>query len=1019
MNHPFAPARIPLFTVGMLVVAVSSCVVLELLSSPNPPGLHTVLDTTMFVLSGLLALLFSEIGARSRDPFARWIGISFGLASLCEFIHTIVSIDWSGPLAHLTQAVGIGGPSTWPVPAHLLPIGIGFSLWLKRQSVSRRIGLAMILTTLTVGLFMSFRLLPAYSAPGWFGITRPTLIVAPLLCGLVGVFCRGQQAKDRTLPLLSVMAAILFLAHTAMLYSRSPHDAQAMLAHLGTVGAYLFVLLSLMYMASTDIVERTRAEERFRGLMEAAPDALVVVNHEGKIVLINTQAENLFGYESGQILGKDIEMLLPDRFRERHQHHRINFFTEPRVRPMGAGLELYGQHKDGHEFPVEISLSPLETDAGVLVSSAIRDITSRKQIEAALRLSEEKFRLLISGVTDYSIITLDRAGYITTWNAGAEKITGYKALEITGHHFSEFYQAEDVQQGKPAHELKMAEQEGRSEDEGWRVRKDGSRFWANVNITALRDDKGLLFGFGKITRDMTARRRAEQKFSGLLEAAPDAMVVVDHGGRMVLVNAQAEKLFGYGREELVGNLIEMLIPERYRGKHAGHRGNFFSDARTRPMGIGLELFGLHKDGREFPVEISLSPLETEEGQFVSSAIRDITERKKAEALLRLSEERRRLIVETALSAFVAMDSQGKIVDWNRQAELIFGWPREEAMGQPMIDLIVPPEHREEHTRGVQRFLATGDGPMLNRRIETVALHRDGHQVPVELTIAPLQWSNRYTFNAFIQDISMRKHAEEDIRKRTDELAAANAGLAAANKELEAFTYSVAHDLRAPLRHVLGYSKVLTEDFGSSLSSEGQECVRDISRSAEHMSHLIDDLLALARIGRQELAISLTGLASIINEVREDLVHDALDRDIQWKVGDLPFVECDRGLIKQVFVNLLSNAIKYTRPRHPALIEIGHKTEDGQFVFFVRDNGVGFNMKYADKLFGVFQRLHRREDFEGTGVGLATVQRIIYKHGGHIWAEAEMNKGATFYFTLSTSPRRDSTEPANTAEVRNG
>jgi PAS domain S-box-containing protein len=499
-----------------------------------------------------------------------------------------------------------------------------------------------------------------------------------------------------------------------------------------------------------EVTERKSAEERFRGLLESAPDAIVIASEGGRIHLVNAQTESLFGYSRDEMIGKPIEILVPERHRERHGAHREAYEQGPRTRPMGPGLDLYGRRKDGSEFPTAISLSPVGQGRDFVIFADIRDITEQRATMDALHRSNEIFRHIVEGAQDYAIFMLDTDGSVVSWNTGAERITGYSASEVVGKHFSLFYSPEDIARGKPQKNLEQAIANGRVEDEGWRVRKDGSRFWDDTVITALYDPKGRLRGFSKVTRDLTERRAVEEKIANL-----------------------------------------------------------------------------------------------------------------------------------------------------------------------------------------------------NRDLE--------------------------------------RH---------------NTQLTSVNHELEAFSYSVSHDLRAPLRAMDGFSGAVLEGYAGRLDAQGRDYLQRIRAASQRMGQLIDDLLRLSRISRSELHCAEINLSELARELIADYRLREPGRAVEVMIEPDMRAQADANLMRIMLDNLLGNAWKFTGRCERARIEFGHMDKDGTIVMFVRDNGVGFDMSYADKLFGAFQRLHGREEFEGTGIGLATVQRIVHRHGGRVWAEAEVERGATFYFVLS-------------------
>ena len=513
------------------------------------------------------------------------------------------------------------------------------------------------------------------------------------------------------------------------------------------------------------------SESRFREqaeLLDLTYDAVMVRNLRDQITYWNHGAEELYGWRAEEIVGK----VAQDVLQTVHPKARAEIEAEMHETGSWEG-ELTHRRRDGSVVVVSSRWVLRRDDHananGVLESN--RDITAKRAAEETqwkwdeeVRQSEIRFRLLIDAVKDYAIISLDANGLVASWNSGAQRLKGYSAEEIIGQHVERLYLREDVERGKLAEELRRAAAEGHVDDEGWRVRKDGSRFWAEIVTTALRGADGELIGFVKIDKDISSRRAAEEQI---------------------------------------------------------------------------------------------------------------------------------------------------------------------------------------------------------------------HELNSQLT------------------------------QRVDELGSVN-------RELEAFSYSVSHDLRAPLRHMDGFAHILKEEHSANMVPEAMRYLDRILEAATHMGLLIDDLLNLAQIGRRELKREKVQITSVVKQAIAELPVEAKERNIEWRIEPLAELSCDSGLLKLVFTNLLANAVKFTRKQTISVIEVGSRVADGVPTIFVRDNGVGFDPQYADKLFGVFQRLHRQEDFEGTGIGLATVQRIVRRHGGEIWAESQLNSGTTFFFTLG--PLSQSSKSSRTTEI---
>ena len=492
-------------------------------------------------------------------------------------------------------------------------------------------------------------------------------------------------------------------------------------------------------------------------------------------------------------------------------------------------------------------------------------------------------------------------------------------------------------------------------------------------------------------------RLSEARFRILLDSAPDAIVIADKGGRITMVNSQTENWFGYNRDQLIGEPVEILVPERFRQVHVSYRNHFAAHPGTRPMGANAELTGRRRDGTEFPVEISLSPSSIGDEVWVTAIVRDVTTRREIEAARLQAQTRLSDLVENLpVGVFRIM---GNDISHFREVnpamvDIFAAQSAGELMAQTLQTLFYEAKDwmiYQEHIKG--KF-----------RTHVLDLHfrkLDGSDFFGSLTIAAKRVGDDVVLDGILEDITERRLQSEHIQTLNEHLANRSAELEVINRELESFSYSVSHDLRAPLRAMDGFSSTLLTDYGDKLDERGRDRLLRVRSAAQKMANLIDDLLNLSRVSRTELAWEEVDLSELARNTFAELQQANPQRQVTTDVAANLSASGDRRLLGIVLTNLLNNAWKFTTLKSPAVIEVGRDELEGEPVFFVRDNGAGFDMAYAGKLFGAFQRLHDAGEFPGTGIGLATVQRVIHKHGGRIWAESAVGAGATFYFTLKS------------------
>jgi PAS domain S-box-containing protein len=719
--------------------------------------------------------------------------------------------------------------------------------------------------------------------------------------------------------------------------------------------------------------EAEEALARFVDLYEFAPVGYVTLDPKGTILAVNLTGATLLGEDRYRLVGRPFGFFLADA-----QSHLLDFLHKVFVLPDKRVCEVTLKPQGKGEIYVRMEAQAV--DSGRECRVALVDITDLRQ--------EKLFHLQLECVEGFAVYLLDKQGTILNWNPGAQRMKGYRAEEIIGKNFSCLFSEKDRRDGKPEEELREAAAKGRFAEECWRIRKDGSGFWADVVLTPLRDEKGQLWGFSKVTHDITARKKvqedlsfSEARYRALFYENPAIIFTLDARWTVISANPSALRQLGYSQEELEGQSVLNLVCPEDRAAVAEQ----FRCCLTTPNEVHRWQFRKRtKDGRLLWVE------ETGQATFGTGGIPillvvclDVTERKRAEGALRESEARFHAIFNLAAVGIAQVSLNGQWLMMNQKFSGILGYSFAE-LEHMTIQQICHPDDREPHLAHIRRLLA---GEVTSYTMEKRYLHKDGSIIWVNLNVTLVrgQHGEPEYFIAIVEDISERKKADAELE--------------AANEELEAFNYTVAHDLRQPLNIINSCCQVIEKLYGDKLEEECKEHIELAYKTTLRMDHLIEALLKFSRMGHVQPHRENVDLGMLAQEVIGSLKLAEPDREVDFRSAGGMLANGDPGLLRVVLSNLLGNAWKYTRLREKVVIEFGVSNRDGLTAYFVRDNGAGFSEPDADKLFAPFQRLPEAEKQRGFGIGLATVERIIRRHGGKVWAEGKPDQGACFFFTL--------------------
>lgn len=626
-------------------------------------------------------------------------------------------------------------------------------------------------------------------------------------------------------------------------------------------------------------------------------------------------------------------------------------------------------------------------------------------VVAELKESEERYRAVVEQAAEGILLVDVDTKRVLEANPAYQDLLGYSLEEILQLSLYDLvpYSVESMD----CYVRQVLEQKSYVSGQRRHRRKDGSLVDVEVSASLISySSRGTIC---IVVRDITERKQTEEiraRLAAIVESSDDAILSKTLDGTITSWNHGAEKIYGYSSEEIVGKSVSVLVPI--------DRPDEIPEILEK-VGRGeaidsYETVRIAKDGRRLDVSLTISPVKDLAGNLVgaSTIARDITERRRTESELRLSEARFRAMIEQSPLSIQVLSPDGQTLQVNRAWEELWGVTLQDIAGYNLL------EDQQLVAKGLMPYIRRGFAGELTL-IPAAAYDPDktipgltSHEEPkrwVRAFIYPIKDEDGNVREVILmhEDITERKQAEEEIRKLNEQLEQRvqrrTAQLNAFNRELEAFSYSVSHDLRAPLRSIDGFSKILLEDYADELDEEGNDYLKRVRAASQRMGQLIDDLLDLSRMTRSEMRRESVDLSDLAKSFAEELKRSQPERRVEFLIEGGLLVEGDKSLLRVVLENLLRNAWKFTGKQTHARIEFGALEQEDKRAYFVRDNGAGFDMAYADKLFGAFQRLHGGSEFEGTGIGLATVQRIIHRHGGRVWAEGRVGYGATFYFTL--------------------